>query len=537
VTDEPIFESDAAHRLKKLVKYGGKLTFFDRNGSDLTSYNIKQPTFAASTSYKLLINNVSQPTHESLNRSLGLMDGAMIVIGSMVGSGVFIVSADIMRTVGSPGLMLGMWAITGFLVLIAALSYGELAGMFPNAGGQYVYLREAYNPLVGFLYGWAFFAVIQTGTIAAVGVAFAKFASYLLPALSEKNYLLQLGGFRISAGQLLAIFTIVLLTWVNTQGLQHGRWVQLIFTLAKIGAIGVLIVMGLTVGFSSDIWAANWGQKAFAFGQWRMTDGVAVFTEGAAGWYALGAAMAVASVGSIFSMDAWNNVTFVAGEMRNPKRNIGLSLIIGTLTVTVVYLLINLMFTATLSASGIAFATDDRVGIDAGRSFMGSTGVIAIAVMIMISTFGCNNGLILSGARVYYTMAKDGLFFQKAAQLNNQQVPSAALWAQCVWASLLCLTGRYGDLLDYVIFTVLLFYLLTIAGIYRLRRTRPDAERPYRAFGYPVLPALYLLIASFICVMLLIYKPLYSWPGLGIVLLGVPVYYALIRRSNSNQAP
>jgi basic amino acid/polyamine antiporter, APA family len=464
---------------------------------------------------------VSQPTPETFKRSLSLLDGTMIVVGSMIGSGIFIVSADIIRTVGSPGLMLGVWAMTGMLVLIAAVSYGELASMFPKAGGQYVYLREAYNPLVGFLYGWAFFAVIQTGTIAAVGVALAKFTSYLVPALSEKNYLLDLGSFRVSAGQLLAIASIVLLTWVNTRGLQHGRLVQLFFTLAKIGALVLLVGLGLTIGFNREIWAENWGQFAFDY-----TVGMTPFSGGHS-WLTVATAMAVASVGSIFSMDAWNNVTFVAGEMRNPQRNIGLSLIIGTLTVTVIYLLTNLMYTATLDTNGIANALNDRVGIEAGRAFLGDTGVIAIAVMIMVSTFGCNNGLILSGARVYYTMAKDGLFFKQAAQLNQYQVPSVALWAQCIWASILCLTGRYGDLLDYVIFTVLIFYILTIVGIYRLRRSRPDAERPYRAIGYPVLPMVYIVIASFICIMLLIHKPLYSWPGLGIVVLGIPIYYAL----------
>ena len=466
---------------------------------------------------------------QHFQRSLGLTDGTMLVMGSMIGSGVFIVSADMIRHTGGAGWMLVVWALTGLLTLIAAVSYGELAGMYPHAGGQYVYLREAYGPLTGFLFGWAFFAVIQTGTIAAVGVGFAKFTGYLLPFFGEKNILLEAGVFRLTAAQLLAVAMILLLTWVNSRGVQNGRWIQLIFTITKIASLGLLVVLGLSVGFRPEVWSANWGSDLWRFGTWSMENGVAQFVPGEAGWGTLAVTLAVASVGSMFSMDAWNGVTFVAGEMRRPERNIGLSLLIGTFSIAVIFLLTNVMYTATLRSEEIAFAKDDRVGIAAAISFLGPASVGLIALMLMVSTFGCNNGIILSGARVYYTMARDGLFFRKAATLNRHHVPGYALWAQGIWASLLCLTGRYGDLLDYVIFTVLLFYILTIGGIFVLRIRQPHAVRPYRALGYPVLPALYIVMASFICVVLLIYKPLYSWPGLGLVVLGIPLYYWLMQ--------
>ncbi len=449
----------------------------------------------------------------------------MIVMGSMIGSGVFIVSADIARNVGGAGLLLAVWGLTAVLTLIAAISYGELAGMFPEAGGQYVYLREAYGTMVAFLYGWAFFAIIQTGTIAAVGVAFAKFAAYLLPAWGEKTILVQAGWFKITAAQLVSIATIVLLTAINARGIQNGRIIQLIFTITKIAALAILFVLGFALGFKADIWQANWAD-AWQFGRWSMEGGAAQMIP-QTGWWALIVAIAVSSVGSLFSMDAWNNVAAVAGEIRNPQRNISRSLFLGTLSVGIIFLLTNVMYTAALPISEIAFAKDDRVGIAVARSFMGEAGVIAIALMIMISTFGCNNGLILAGARVYYSMALDGLFFKKAAQLNSASVPGYALWAQCIWASALCLTGRYGDLLDYVIFTVLIFYVLTIGGIFVLRRTRPDWPRPSRAVGYPVLPALYIVLATSIALILLAYKPNYSWPGLGLTLLGVPLFFLI----------
>jgi APA family basic amino acid/polyamine antiporter len=453
----------------------------------------------------------------------------MIVMGGMIGSGIFIVSADIARNVGSAGMLLLVWGLTALLTVVAAVSYGELAGMFPRAGGQYVYLREAFNPLVAFLFGWAFFAVVQTGTIAAVGVAFAKFAAYLIPGLSEKNYLLDLGAFRISAAQVVSIVMIVFLTWVNSRGIQNGKWIQRIFTLSKTGALLGIVLLGFILGFRAEIWQANWAD-AWNAEKWLAAPTGTFSVVAITSAWALAAAVAVSMVGSLFSSDAWNNVTFVAGEIKNPQRNIGLALFIGTLTVCSLYMLTNLMYTATLSMQDIAFAADDRVGIAAAKTFLGEAGVVVIAILIMVSTFGCNNGLILSGARVYYTMAQDGLFFPKAGELNRFAVPGYALWAQGIWACLLCLTGRYGDLLDYVIFAVLIFYILTMLGIFRLRATRPDAERPYRAFGYPVVPAMYILLAGFICLMLLVYKPNYTWPGLGIVLLGVPVYYFVLRK-------
>jgi basic amino acid/polyamine antiporter, APA family len=465
-------------------------------------------------------------TNDQFQRRLTLTDATMLVMGSMIGSGVFIVSADILKSTGGVGWMLVVWVLSGLLTLTAAVSYGELAGMYPRAGGQYVYLQEAYGPLVAFLYGWAFFAVIQTGTIAAVGVGFAKFLAYLVPFLGEKQILLDLGAFKLSSGQLVSIALIVALTWLNARGLQNGRLIQLAFTFTKIGSLALLLLFGFLIGLDSDIWSANWAQ-AWTFGQWTDGNGGPQLLPDNSGWGAILPAIAVASVGSLFSMDAWNNVTFVAGEIRRPERNIGLSLILGTLAVTALFLLTNVMYTATLSAADIAFAPDQRVGIAAGRAFLGQYGVYIIAIMLMISTFGCNNGIILSGARVYYTMAKDGLFFRSAAQLNSAGVPAYALWAQCIWASALCLTGRYGDLLDYVVFAVLIFYVLTIAGIFILRKKQPDTPRPYKAFGYPILPILYIVIASTISISLLIWKPAYSWPGLGIVLLGVPLYYWL----------
>lgn len=464
--------------------------------------------------------------------SLGLLDATMIVVGSMIGSGIFIVSADVTRNVGSSGLLLVVWALTGLLTLIAAVSYAELSAMFPKAGGQYVYLREAYNPLIGFLYGWAFFAVIQTGTIAAVGVAFAKFSAYLFPALGEKNILLEWGFFKLTAAQCVSIVTIVLLTFVNTRGVESGKTVQTTVTLAKLLSLFALLVFGLLIGSHTEIWSANFSQTWSAL-KLTMENG-AVQTTPLMGM-AVVPAIAVAMVGTIFSSDAWNNITFIAGEVRNPQKNIGLSLFLGTLIVTIIYILMNVMYLSVMPLEEIAFAKDDRVGVVAAGKIFGEYGTIIIAIMIMISTFGCNNGLILAGARVYRRMAQDGLFFKKAADLNEKNVPAFALWIQCAWASALCLTGKYGDLLDYVVFVVLLFYILTIAGIFILRKKQPDAERPYKAWGYPILPILYIVIASIISILLFIYKPAYTYPGLGIVLVGVPIYYAVIQTHKSSE--
>jgi APA family basic amino acid/polyamine antiporter len=455
----------------------------------------------------------SQMKHE-----LGLLDGTMLVAGSMIGSGIFIVSADITRNVGSAGWLIAVWLITGFMTLTAALSYGELSGMFPKAGGQYVYLKEAYNKLIGFLYGWSFFAVIQTGTIAAVGVAFSKFTAYLIPAVSEDNILFNLGFVKISAAQIVSIVVIVFLTFINTRGVKSGKIIQTIFTLTKLLSLFGLIIFGF-VALNSGTWHINWNNA------WTLhklnTDGSFVEYTTAA---ALGA-IAASMVGSIFSSDSWNSVTFIAGEMRNPKRDVALSLFFGTMIVTLIYVSANVMYTAVLPLHDIATADKDRVAVAASHVIFGNGGTYVIAIMIMISTFGCNNGLIFAGARVYYTMAKDGLFFKQTGTLNKYAVPEFGLWIQALVASILCLSGKYGDLLDMISFVVVLFYVLTIYGIFRLRKSRPDAERPYKAFGYPILPIIYILMGIAFCILLIIYKPNFTWPGLGIVLLGIPIYY------------
>ncbi|WP_306552259.1 APC family permease [Daejeonella sp.] len=453
-----------------------------------------------------------------MKRELGLLDATLLVAGSMIGSGIFIVAADITRNVGSAGWLIAVWLITGLMTLIAAVSYGELSAMFPKAGGQYVYLKEAYNPLVGFLYGWSFFAVIQTGTIAAVGVAFSKFTAYLLPQVSEDLILFTVGSVKISAAQVLAIGIIILLTYINTKGVKGGKMIQTSFTLTKLFSLFGLIVFGFIV-MKPEIWTSNW-ENAWSM-QKLSPDGTFQSLTIAA---ALGA-VAAAMVGSIFSSDAWNNVTFIAGEVRNPKRNIGLSLFLGTMIVTIVYVLANLVYLAVLPLGEIAYAEKDRVAVAASSVIFGNVGTVIIALMIMVSTFGCNNGLILAGARVYHTMANDGLFFKKTASLNKHAVPEFGLWLQCLVASALCLSGKYGDLLDMISFVVVIFYVLTILGIYILRVKRPEAERPYKAFGYPFLPALYIIMGISFCILLIIYKPNFTWPGLIIVLTGVPIYY------------
>ena len=457
-----------------------------------------------------------------MKHELGLLDGTMLVAGSMIGSGIFIVSADITRNVGSAGWLIFVWIITGFMTITAAVSYGELSGMYPKAGGQYVYLKEAYNKLIAFLYGWSFFAVIQTGTIAAVGVAFSKFTTYLIPAVSEDNILFSalIGQwhFTISAAQLVSIVVIVLLTFINTKGIKSGKLIQNTFTITKLLSLFGLIIFGF-IALKGDIWHANWGNA------WDMHK---LNANGSFGSYTMAAALgaiAASMVGSIFSSDSWNNVTFIAGEMHNPKRNIGLSLFLGTLIVTIIYISANVVYTGVLSMHDIATADKDRVAVAASHVIFGNAGTYVIAVMIMISTFGCNNGLIMAGARVYYTMAKDGLFFKKTGTLNKFAVPGFGLWIQALVASILCLSGKYGDLLDMISFVVVIFYVLTIFGIYKLRFTRPDAERPYKAFGYPVLPAIYIIMGIAFCILLIIYKPNFTWPGLIIVLIGIPIYY------------
>ena len=453
----------------------------------------------------------------------------MIVAGSMIGSGIFIVSADITRNVGSAGWLVAVWLLTGFMTLTAALSYGELSAMFPKAGGQYVYLKESYNPLLGFLYGWSFFSVIQTGTIAAVGVAFSKFAGYFFPSLEmiDANILMQIGFLKIYPAQILSIATIILLTYINTKGVQGGKMIQSTFTITKLASLFGLIVFGFLLASKASIWDANWANA------WEMKTIASDNSTTPIFGVAILGAIAASMVGSIFSSDAWNNVTFIAGEIKNPKRNIGLSLFLGTLIVTVIYISANLMYLSVLPLNEIANAPADRVAVAASNVIFGNIGTYVIAVMIMISTFGCNNGLILAGARVYYTMAQDGLFFKKAGTLNKHAVPAWALWAQCIVAGLLCLSGRYGDLLDMVSFIVVIFYILTIIGIFILRKKRPELERPYKAFGYPVLPAIYILMGTCFCVLLIIYKPNFTWPGLIITLLGVPLYYLALRNQKT----
>lgn len=480
---------------------------------------------------------------KELRHELGLFDATMIVVGSMIGSGIFIVSADIARTVGSTGYLLLVWALAGVITLIAALSYGELAGMMPDAGGQYVYLREAYNPFVGFLYGWTLFMVIQSGTIAAVAVGFAKFTGLLLPQFSSKIVLLNLFGLRITSAQILAIGSIVVLTLINLKGIRIGKVVQDIFTSTKVIALLVLVIVGISYGFGKDIisrnftgvWDASWS---------HLKDGNIQWVESLSG-LALLAAIGSAMVGSLFSSDAWNNITFIAGEVKDPRKNIPLSLLLGTGIVTMIYLVVNIAYIMVLPVhgdvaartalgNGIQFAADDRVATAVVNVIFGNGGALFMALLIMVSTFGCNNGLILAGARVLYAMAKDNLFFKSAGTLNAASVPGRALVIQAIWASVLCLSGAYGQLLDYVIFAVLIFYMITIYGIFILRKKRPDAARPYRVIGYPILPILYIFLASVICIILLIYKPLYTWPGLFIVLLGMPVYFIWNKFSAKN---
>ncbi len=487
-------------------------------------------------------------------RELGVLDSTMIVAGSMIGSGIFIVPADIARQVGSAGGLLMVWVITGLLTIAAALSYGELAAMMPRAGGQYVYLREAYSPLWGFLYGWTLFLVIQTGTIAAVAVGFARFLGVLVPSISPTAWIVppidlsDSYAVSLSTQQLVAILLLVVLTWVNTRGIRLGKWIQNTFTSAKTLSLIALILLGILVGRNAEAIAANFGDF------WAPQNPAPIRSElpgvpavvASAGLFGLFIAFCVAQVGSIFSADAWNNITFTAGEVKNPRRTIPLSLASGTILVITLYILANVAYLCTLPLSAIQTAPDDRVATAALQVIFGPAGAAIMAVAIIISTFGCNNGLILAGARVYYAMARDGLFFRRTGQLNERHVPAFGLLLQCVWASLLVLPrtrprdesgalrldtagqpvygNLYGDLLDYVVFAVLIFYVLTIAGLFVLRRKRPDAERPYRAVGYPVVPALYILAATTISVVLLLYKTSTTWPGLLIVLTGIPVY-------------
>jgi APA family basic amino acid/polyamine antiporter len=463
-----------------------------------------------------------------VKREIKLFDAVMIVAGTMIGSGIFIVSADIARTVGSPGYLLLVWLLSGIITLIGATSYAELAAMMPKAGGQYIYLREAYNPLVSFLYGWTLFGVIQTGTIAAVAVAFARYTGILIPWFSETNYVLDLGIIKISSVQILAIASIILLTWINGRGVKNGKLIQNIFGSTKIIAIIILIVLGFAIGMNTEAISANFSNIWHAQ-KVVVENGKISSIESIAG-FGIVVAIGLAMVGSLFSSDAWNNVSFAGDEVVNPSKTLVRSLAIGTGLVTVIYMIVNVVYLLVLPMNDIQTSPFDRVAATAANSIGGGAAVIAIAVLIMISTFGCNNGCILSGARVYYAMAQDKLFFKSLGTLNKNGVPGKALNLQCVWACLLCLIGAYGQLLNYVMLAVILFYILTIIGIFILRKKMPNAPRPYKAFGYPILPAIYILLALAFCIILVVYMFKITGWGLLIVALGIPVYYILLYR-------
>jgi len=498
-----------------------------------------------------------QHTHQDqeLVKGLGLTSATMLVMGSMIGSGIFIVSAEISREVTSPALLIGAWLITGFLTIAAALAYGELAAMMPRAGGQYVYLRESLGPLWGFLYGWTLFLVIQTGTIAAVGVAFGKFLGIFWPAISSSHWIvhlwkvpkfsvgpMMLGGMDVGLNtqNLAAILVVIVLSIINIFGVKTGAFIQNIFTTAKVSALLGLVVFGVFLGRNARAMAAN-----FRTNFWNNSGLGTLHDMGGGVLVSTLTVLAIAQVGSLFSADAWNNVTFTAGEVKNPSRNLPLSLALGTGVVIALYIACNFIYLSalplvgspggtTLIGRGIQYATEDRVATAVMTQMFGSAGGGLMAVAIMISTFGCCNGLILSGARVYYAMAKDGLFFSSVARLHpGYKTPAISLMVQMVWTCVLCISGSYGQLLDYIIFAVLVFYVLTIFGLFVLRRTHPEAERPYKAVGYPILPAIYIVMALFIDVVLLRYKPQYTWPGLFIVLLGIPVYYIWRPRSQT----
>lgn len=473
-----------------------------------------------------------------LKKTLGLVDATTVVAGSMIGSGIFIVTAPMARDVGSAAWIMVLWFLTGLITVFAALSYGELAGMMPKAGGQYVYLQRAYGKTVSFMYGWTVFSVIQTGLIAAVAVAFSKYAAVFFPILNTIaiNFF---NLFTISFAQILSISSLVFLTFLNAKGVKNGKAIQLIFTFAKLIALFALIFLGLWIGLKSDVISENfhnvWDAKK------TIVDSAGNIKTIQLSGFALMGALGATIINSLFSSDAWNNVTFIASEIRDPKKNIPRSLFLGTFIVTIIYLLANLAYFAliplngnphgeTAFSQGIMFMSNDRVGAGAAEMIFGSIGSFIMAGLILVSTFGCNNGLILGGSRLFHTMAKDGLFFKQAKKINKNDVPGYALWIQCLWASVLCLSGKYSDLLVYSTFAALLFYILTILGIFILRKKEPNTERPYKAWGYPVVPALYIIITLAICVDLLIYDTKNSGIGLLIVLLGIPIYYLIHKK-------
>ena len=506
----------------------------------------------------------ASPSEHQFVKGLGLVSATTLVIGSMIGSGIYIVSADISRLVGSPALLIAAWLVTGFMTIVGALCYGELAAMMPHAGGQYVYLRESLGPIWGFLYGWTLFLVIQTGTIAAVGVAFGKFLGIFVPSVSSSHWLIHLAHVApirlgpmvlgnmevgVSTQNLVAVLVIIFLSIVNIFGVKLGAAIQNVFTVAKTGALFGLVLLAIFFGRNAEALAANFGPHFWRDAGFHSLHAIQVGMGGPTVWIGMIAVVAVAQVGSLFAADAWNNVTFTAGEVKNPHRDLPLSLAIGTGVVILLYMLANFGYLAvlplagdphgaTILTRGIQYASEDRVATAVVEQIVGPAGAGIMAIAILISSFGCINGLILAGARVYYAMAQDGLFFASAGRLHPQyRTPAYSLVVQCVWTCVLCLSGSYGQLLDYIIFAVMLFYILTIGGLIVLRFCRPDQPRPYRAFGYPVLPVIYILMAIFIDGVLLRYKPQYTWPGLIIVLLGVPVYFLWSKKGVQASVP
>jgi APA family basic amino acid/polyamine antiporter len=478
----------------------------------------------------------NQQEEISSKRKLGLFDGVMLVMGSMIGSGIFIVSADVMRNLGSGYWLIVVWIITGIMTVAAAISYGELSSMFPKAGGQYTYLKEVFGKMMGFLYGWGLFTVIQTGTIAAVAVAFGKFTAYLIPALNDAAPIFQSGSYKITWIQILAIGVILFLTYINTRGVEAGKILQNLFTGSKIVALIGLIVLGFLL-VKSNFWTENMSFGWAAFNNLK-TDGSGNFLK--LGWenitgMTIVGGIAAAMVGSVFSSVAWENVTFVSGEIENPKKNVVKSMVLGTMAVMVLYLLVNFVYLNALDRDAIAFAPNDRVAVVVSEQIFGSgIGTIIMAVLVMISTFGCVNGIVLAGARVFQTMAKDGMFFKAAIANNKNGVPEKSLWMQGIWASVLCLSGQYGNLLDMISFVIVLFYMITVFGVIYLRFKKPDLERPYKTWLYPITPIVYLLIGTAFCMLLLVYKQQYTWPGLLIVLLGLPIYFLINKKETSN---
>jgi basic amino acid/polyamine antiporter, APA family len=493
------------------------------------------------------VSPVATP-HRELNRSLGVFDSTMIVAGSMIGSGIFIVAGEMAREVGSTGWLLLAWVIAGALTLAAALSYGELAAMMPRAGGQYVYLREAYSPLWGFLYGWTLFLIIQTGTIAASSVGFSRYLGVLWPQISEANYIIKpihilpTYAISLSTAQLVALIVISFLTWTNMKGLKYGKGVQNVFTTMKIGSLLGVIIIGVFIGWRAAVVKANFGQAWTPQGFTLLGHGLSPLTA-----FGMLVALCSAQIGALYAADAWNNITFTAGEVRNPTRNVPLSLTFGTILVIGLYICANFAYVVVLPFSEIQHAPSDRVAATMLQAIYPSVGPVLIAVAIMIAAFGCMNALILSGARAYYAMSLDGLFFKRASNLNRANVPGAALVMQTLWAAVLLsirtyqpATGVYGNLysnlLDYVISAALIFYILTIAAVFRLRKIKPNAERPYRAFGYPIVPLLYLICAGVILAVLFLYRPSTTIPGVIIVLIGVPVYFLFKRQMERDKA-